>query len=102
MAARKRHHSCTRCGCMPALLAVLAAGCATSPADDGGTASTGAQAFSTYCSVCHALPHPKRHSYAEWQTLVGVMQQRMRERGMQPLDEQQRSEILAWLKHNSR
>lgn len=81
------------------LLATVATGCA---APGTGDQTPEAQAYAAHCSACHALPHPKRHSYPEWQTLVAVMEQRMRERGMQPLDEQQRSEILAYLRHNSR
>jgi hypothetical protein len=84
------------------LLALVATGC-TAPLTGDSTALTPeAQAFAAHCSACHALPHPKRHSYPEWQTLVAVMEQRMLERGMQPLDEQQRGAILAYLEHNSR
>jgi len=83
-------------------LAALSVGCAAPPAQDGIAPTAKAQAFSAHCSTCHALPHPRRHSYPEWQTLVAVMEQRMRERGMGPLDDRQRRDILAYLKDHGR
>lgn len=84
------------------LLAAVATGCAIPGAGDHADLTPEAQAYAAHCSACHALPHPKRHSYPEWQTLVAVMEQRMRERGIPPLDKQQRGAILAYLEHNSR
>jgi hypothetical protein len=60
------------------------------------------QVFMSRCSICHAPPHPKRHSYAEWQLLLPVMEQRMQERGMGELSDQDRVAILSYLKSNSR
>jgi cytochrome c5 len=80
----------------------LSAGCATRPADNSAAMTPEAQTFNTRCSTCHALPHPKRHSYAEWQTLVAAMERRMQERGVPPLDDRQRRDILAYLERNGR
>ena len=60
------------------------------------------QVFMSRCSICHAPPHPKRHSYAEWQLLLPVMEQRMEERGMGQLSDQDRVAILSYLKSNGR
>lgn len=85
----------------PALMCLTTA-CTSTPLASEADQTVKAQMFSARCSTCHALPHPKRHSYPEWQHLVAVMEQRMQERGMTPLDEQQRRDILTYLKLNGR
>jgi mono/diheme cytochrome c family protein len=64
--------------------------------------SPGAQAFASRCSLCHAAPHPARHEYSGWLYLVPLMEQRMAERGVNALSEQERALILAYLKEHSR
>ncbi|MCG6863845.1 MAG: cytochrome c [Thiogranum sp.] len=68
----------------------------------GPVQTPGAQVFTSRCSVCHAPPHPKRHSYAEWELLLPVMEKRMEERGMGQLSDQDRVAILSYLKANGR
>ncbi|WP_455235468.1 c-type cytochrome [Thiogranum longum] len=62
----------------------------------------GAQVYAARCGSCHALPHPKRHSYGDWQILVPVMEQRMVERGIPELSGDERAAIYAYLRENSR
>jgi hypothetical protein len=86
---------------LPAILATLLTGaCSTVP--PGNSSDRPTQTFTAYCSACHDLPHPKRHTYTQWQVLIPVMEQRMKERGMAPLDERQRRDILAYLKQHAR
>ncbi len=35
------------------------------------------EAFRLACSQCHVLPDPKRHTAAEWRTVVARMQENM-------------------------
>jgi hypothetical protein len=85
------------CLCLPL------AGCVS----NGGRAlpdaqSAGARVFVYRCSQCHDTPHPRRHDYAGWKHLIGLMEQRMTERGMMPLTDSERTAILSYLKDNSR
>ncbi|HED52082.1 MAG TPA: hypothetical protein ENI83_00870 [Gammaproteobacteria bacterium] len=84
---------------------VLVAGCSIStPAitaiPDGD--SVGADVYRARCSSCHALPHPRRLSYAGWQALLPVMEQRMQERDMEKLSDEERRTLLTYLKEHSR
>jgi hypothetical protein len=81
---------------------LFATACTSTPPAGETDQLVQAQAFSSHCSACHALPHPKRHRYPEWQRLVAIMEQRMQERGMAPLGDQQRRDILAYLRLNGR
>jgi hypothetical protein len=88
-------------------LLVATAGCtltagkpAVTPIPDAG--SPGALTFSARCGGCHALPHPERLSYQGWLRLLPLMERRIAERGMPPLSETERSEILVYLKAHAR
>ncbi len=48
---------------------------------DAGTPE--AKAFAARCSLCHALPHPKRLDWARWRAMLAVMQRRAKERGVE-------------------
>lgn len=61
-----------------------------------------AQVYISRCSSCHALPHPGRHGYDAWVYLVSVMEQRMAERGMAGLSDEERADILAYLHEHAR
>jgi len=78
----------------------------TTPGTDNTTipeaGSAGAKAYSTRCSSCHALPHPQRLGYNAWLKLLPVMEQRMRERGMQKMGKNERDMLLSYLKEHSR
>ena len=54
------------------------------------------------CSLCHALPHPKRHRANEWPVLVESMQRRMVERKFSVLSEAEYKAILDYLITNAR
>jgi len=96
-------------GRQPALLVLLfslgTAACSSAPPTGGAVGpeqTLRTQVFLSRCSICHAPPHPKRHSYAEWELLLPVMEQRMEERGVGELSDQDRVAILSYLKSNSR
>ncbi len=44
--------------------------------------SSAAKLFAARCSVCHALPHPKRLDWPHWRHILHIMHQRMTARGM--------------------
>jgi len=54
------------------------------------------------CSLCHALPHPKRHKANEWPALVEAMQLRMAEKKFSVLSEYEYLTILDYLVTNAR
>jgi cytochrome c2 len=54
------------------------------------------------CSVCHVLPHPKRLSFSGWKHMLKLMDQRMEERGVSPLEPEEREDIAAYLKRHAR
>ena len=88
----------------PALLPVMAliAACSINAVTVTPEQAAQAQVFNTRCSVCHALPAAKRYNYAQWRDLLGIMEQRMQERGLAGLGERDRNAILAYLKRNGR
>ena len=67
---------------------------------DAGTPA--AQIYSKRCGICHAVPHPARHSYTGWLRLLPLMEQRMAERGIRPLTNEERSAILRYLQAHAR
>ncbi|RMH19586.1 MAG: hypothetical protein D6698_05580 [Gammaproteobacteria bacterium] len=83
-------------------LGTLLTGCASQPMPIPAADSDVAQLYQQKCSACHALPHPTRNTYVEWQHLVEVMQQRMKEKHMPPLDASEKTQILSYLKQYSR
>jgi len=83
----------------------LITGCSVMTADntaipDEGSAS--ADAYRSRCGSCHALPHPQRLSYADWQMLLPIMEQRIQERGMAEISTKERDTLLTYLKAHSR
>ena len=88
-------------------MAFSVAGCASQAPRGNTTAipdanSAGAQAYAGRCGTCHALPHPKRLGYEGWQAVLPVMEQRIEERGMVALGEQEREAILNYLRDHAR
>lgn len=88
-------------------LAVILAGCAGQgvlpnggSVPDAGTPA--AQTFSRRCGICHSLPHPGRHTYAGWLHVLPLMERRMAERGIRPLTDEERIDILAYLREHAR
>ena len=82
------------------MMVVLTACSGMPPLPDAGTAE--AQVFQSRCGTCHGLPHPHRHTFAQWQHVLAFMEMRIRERGMQPLGSEDRNAILRYLKNNAR
>jgi Dihaem cytochrome c len=90
-----------------AWLLLATAGCATKPGNPGTTpipdaGSPDARVYRARCGSCHALPHPARLTYPGWVQLLPLMERRMAERGMAPLSEAERNQILAYLKAHAR
>jgi len=69
--------------------------------------STGAIAFSAYCTQCHGLPSPKTHIAAEWDSTIDRMAARMfrmGSRGMHGVvapSESELGELRAYLKEHA-
>lgn len=95
-----------RCAAIACTLLGLAA-CAgwgelPSGSDLPDAATPGARLFSTRCGICHSVPHPARHTYAGWLHLLSLMERRMIERGIRPLTDRERSDILVYLRVHAR
>jgi len=63
--------------------------------------SQAAELYAERCSVCHALPHPKRLDWSRWRHILRVMKRRTEERGVQIPVEEWRA-IAAYLRRNAR
>ena len=85
-----------------AIAATLLSGCAGGPTPIPEADSAPARLYADKCGLCHALPHPKRHSAGEWPALITLMEQRMSERGLDPLTPEQRQQLLGYLQRNGR
>lgn len=80
---------------------MLAIGCAgTTPIPE--PESEGAVAYSSRCGACHALPHPKRVAYPQWEHLISLMQVQMEHRKMAVLSPDEREIILGYLRTHAR
>jgi len=85
---------------MVLMAALLAAGNSWAM-DIPDAGSAGAKLFAARCSVCHALPHPKRLDWEHWRHMLRVMKQRTAERNMQMPDREWR-QIAGYLKDHAR
>jgi len=61
-----------------------------------------AKVYAEKCSVCHVLPHPKRLHFAQWQHMLTLMDQRMKERHVPLPSEEERQAIEDYLKTHAR
>lgn len=84
------------------IIGAATTGCATGPTPIPEPQSAAAQLYIAKCGACHALPHPKRNNYQEWQHLLTLMQQRMRERGMPVLTEEEQEILSGYLQRHAR
>jgi len=87
------------------VLACMLSGCvmkgSPTPLPDINTEN--AKVFQSRCSdVCHSAPHPKRHTFSQWQKMVAIMKVNMQEKGLEPLDAKEEEAILTYLKEHSR
>ena len=53
------------------------------------------------CTSCHGLPHPKRHTANEWDHLLVLMTERMKERQI-PYTFNEMQQIKSYLHRNAR
>jgi len=53
------------------------------------------------CTVCHGLPHPKRHTANEWDHLLALMTERMKEKQV-PYTSGEMQQIQSYLHRNAR
>jgi len=64
--------------------------------------SAGGKLFAARCSTCHALPHPQRLDWPHWRHMLGLMQQRMAERGAPEPSREEWRQIADYLKTHAR
>ena len=81
---------------------VLIYGCAGRPTPIPEASSPEGELFSTRCGMCHSVPHPKRHTFKEWEHIIGVMDKEMKHRKMEPLADDEKTAILRYLERNAR
>jgi hypothetical protein len=53
------------------------------------------------CTLCHGLPHPKRHTQEEWGYLLTLMKKRMDEKNISYTTEEM-VQIKSYLQRNAR
>jgi hypothetical protein len=53
------------------------------------------------CTLCHGLPHPKRHTQEEWGHLLIIMKKRMNEKKISYTKEEL-AQIKSYLQRNAR
>jgi len=84
------------------MVTVFLASCASQQTPIPEAENREARLYAAKCATCHSLPHPKRNSYAQWEHLIGVMEEHMKHKEMAPLGPDERSGILEYLKKHSR
>lgn len=78
------------------------AGCAGGPTPLPDAQSPSATLYAEKCGVCHAVPHPKRNTAAEWQQLFALMEKRIAERHMAAFSPEEKDTLLKYLESNAR
>jgi len=78
------------------------AGCAGGPMPLPDAQSPAAVLYAEKCGACHAVPHPKRNTAAEWQRLFPLMEQRMAERHMAAFSPEEKETLLNYLESHAR
>jgi len=58
--------------------------------------------FAARCSICHALPHPKRLDWQHWRHMLSLMKSRMTERGVAEPSKEEWRRIASYLKAHAR
>lgn len=64
--------------------------------------SNDAIVFKSHCIICHSLPHPGRHTLAEWHQVLRMMDDRRLEKNMGRLSRKHKKAILRYLGKHSR
>jgi hypothetical protein len=78
---------------------VIPAGCRQAPLPDADSAP--ARLYVQRCGQCHNAYNPHSMTAAMWETQVDLMQGKMREAGVEPLNSEERGEILDYLRRNA-
>ena len=84
------------------ITAVVIAGCAAQPTPIPESNSVAGQLYRSRCGACHAVPHPKRHDYDQWEHMVRVMEKQAQHREIAPPSDEERATILDYLKRHAR
>ena len=84
------------------VISALLAACADKPTPIPDATSSAGELYAAKCGSCHSIPHPKRHSLGQWEHMIGLMEKQMKQKGMTPLSEEERSALFDYLKRNSR
>jgi cytochrome c5 len=82
--------------------ALLAAACAAAPTPLPEADSEDARVYVQRCGACHSVPAPGRHTAAEWDRMLVLMDARMAQRAMPPLEDHERDRIRAYLARHAR
>lgn len=80
-------------------LAVLFAGCTKKPLPE--QQSSAAQLYVQKCGQCHAAYYPGSLTADMWRVQVPAMEYKMRQSGLSPLTDEERSAILGYLTRNA-
>jgi hypothetical protein len=77
-------------------------GCAVGrPTPIPGAGSPAATLYVEKCGPCHSVPHPRRHTFEEWQHIVPLMDKRMKSKGI-TFSTDEKKVIMGYLKKHSR
>ncbi len=63
-----------------------------------GLDSPEAELYTEKCGACHSAKDPAMHTYEEWVKLVEKMVKIMSDEGMDPLQEEEKKQMLTFLK----
>ena len=61
-----------------------------------------AKMYQNKCGICHAVPHPRRHTKLQWEHTLSLMELRMKEKKMPELTEEENNLIRMYIAKNSR
>jgi len=81
---------------------LVAPACAGKPTPIPESESAGGKLFAAKCGICHSVPHPKRNTFEQWQSIMALMREQMDHRKMAPLTDDERKVIMRYLKRNAR
>jgi hypothetical protein len=83
------------------ILAVVS-GCAGRPTPIPDPESENAKLYVAKCVLCHSVPHPRRHTYEQWEHIIMVMEKQIEHKKMAPLTKDEKAAILEYLRKHSR
>ncbi len=77
-------------------------GCTMRPTPIPDAQSSAAKLYREKCGMCHAVPHPKRHTFEQWQHMLTVMEKHAEKGSMVLLTDEEKKVLLEYLKKHSR